>query len=1022
MAAGRMPVKLVCPILAALSSAAPGFAETDGPRWVRLAAIVFDPLAEGEPDLAGSLPHGPVLRSEGGGVRPAQLIQLDGPVTRAARSRIESHGLEVLGYLPDRTLIVRPAAGAGAQAVEAVSDRRWSGPYSPGYKLSPDLRRLIGLEVVSTAEAIAIDAVLFRGEDPHSLARAVAQRFESARVIHVLDGAVVRVAIETPPEILWSLVGALLRDDAVEFVSRRLPLELHNDNSVWIGQSYDRVHGPPEAAEPDPKPYTLSASIWSRGLTGAGQIVAVSDTGLEHGMCFFDDPRQEVVPQTVRPPAPLALDLGHRKLLAYNAPHPAALLTDDTFRHGTHTAASAVGDDLDHLAGPGAGHDHGDGMAPAAKLIFEDISGAVSSTCSTKILVDSVLELFQQEHASGARLSSNSWGSSGEALAFDVTSLEADAAIWAHQDFAAFVSAGNKGGGGLVGLATCKNCVSVGATENYDASFSDAFGILDPENMAAFSSRGPTADGRIKPDITAPGYLVESARFPVTYYGSILNPACDPEEPGVCLPGFGGCYVADTAQTCHTDLLLGTSMATPITAGLGALARQYFTEGFYPTGAATLADAREPSAALLKALLINGGRNMTGRLYERRGTPVDFGPLADAPSGVQGWGRIQLEDALYFTGDARRLQVVDVPDSSGLAAGESIELQFTAIASRQPLKLTLAWSDPPQAPAAATALVNDLDLTLTTPGGAVFRGNQFTPDDLNVPGDKESAPSPSGKDALNNVEGILLRAPAAGLYTVAIHGADVPGGTLQQGAALVVTGAIAECTGLEPPLGLVAVASGGARVDLAWEPVPAALGYRILRNGTSCGAPMAMDHVLNVPAGETSFADLTVEPQVTYHYTVRAVVSAEGCQTADGNCATVTTPAPGPPPVPDGTFGSPLRASRADGAGSAIDLEWDVAGCPAPGYHLLYGPLGGVAGPELGGAVCELRTSGTFSWLGAPPGDLWFLVVGDDGVATEGNWGMRSDGFPRGGAAPSTQCGMASRDNTGSCTEPSGPR
>ena len=992
-------------LIALAAAVQPALAGRDA-RLAELKAAVFDPL-EGEPDLEATVLDGPVLRAERRGLRPATLLQLDEPVTRATDERLRAHGLERLGLLPPRTLVVRALPGAPPSAAEGVPGLRWSGAYAPAYKLAPDLARLVGGG--SPEGTVALDVILFRGEDPHALAQAVRERFDVAQVVHVLDGALVRVALEVPRAVLAPLVGALVRDDAVEFVARRVFLVPHNDNGAWIGQTYDRVNGPLEAQAADPKPYPLSASVWNRGLTGAGQIVAVADTGLEHGTCFFEDPAHAVTPHTTAPPAPIPVDVAHRKLLAYNAPHASSLATDDTFRHGTHTSTSAVGDDLAHLAGPGtAGHDHGDGMAPAAKLIFEDVSGSVTSSCSTLIKVDSVLQLLEQEHASGARISSNSWGSAAGELAVDATSLEADAAGWAHEDLAVFVSAGNNGGGGLTGLATCKNCVSVGASENYDASWNDVFGILDPENMAAFSSRGPTADGRLKPDLVAPGFRVDSARFPVTYHPSVMDPACAPGNAGVCKPGFGGCYVTDTAETCYVDALLGTSQATPIVAGLATLARQYFTKGFYPTGQASPGDARVPSAALLKALLINGARNMTGHLYERRGTPVDLGPLADAPSPVQGWGRVELEDALYFAGDARRLWLAEVSNAAGLATGESIEVKL-AVGAGEPFELTLVWTDPPAAPAAAAALVNDLDLTLAAPGGTLYRGNRFTPDVPGVAGDVESAANPANADSVNNVEGIRLKVPTAGLYTVTIHAADVPGDTLRQGAALVVTGAVAECTAQAPPVGLTAIATGGGRVDLTWQAVPGALGYRVLRNGTGCGAPMPADQLVAVPAGTTSFADLSVEPETTYHYTVRAIVSAEGCETKDGDCATATTRGPGPPPAVG------LRASRANVAGSSIDLEWDASSCPAPGYHLLFGPLAAVAGPEPSGAVCDIGTLGTYAWQGVPPGKLWFLVVSDDGAATEGSWGTRSDGTARGDGEPSLACGLTLRDDSGDC-------
>lgn len=120
-------------------------------------------------------------------------------------------------------------------------------------------------------------------------------------------------------------------------------------------------------------------------------------------------------------------------------------------------------------------------------------------------------------------------------------------------------------------------------------------------------------------------------------------------------------------------------------------------------------------------------------------------------------------------------------------------------------------------------------------------------------------------------------------------------------------------------------------------------------------------------------------------------------------------------PVADGSFGTAMRGSRADASGSSIDLTWDVSTCSSPDHHLLYGDLGDVASAAVNGAVCDLGTSGSASWTGVPAGDLWFVIVGDDHATIEGSWGTVGTGAQRGGNAPSGQCGMATRDNSGTC-------
>jgi hypothetical protein len=125
--------------------------------------------------------------------------------------------------------------------------------------------------------------------------------------------------------------------------------------------------------------------------------------------------------------------------------------------------------------------------------------------------------------------------------------------------------------------------------------------------------------------------------------------------------------------------------------------------------------------------------------------------------------------------------------------------------------------------------------------------------------------------------------------------------------------------------------------------------------------------------------------------------------------------APAVPPVPDGTFGTSMKATRASVDGSTIGLTWDVSGCVAKGYHAVYGPLANLATYQIAGGVCGMGATGSFSWAAAPAGDLWFVIVADDLNGTEGSWGNRSAGGAMNGFVPSSVCGMTNRVNLSSC-------
>jgi hypothetical protein len=206
-------------------------------------------------------------------------------------------------------------------------------------------------------------------------------------------------------------------------------------------------------------------------------------------------------------------------------------------------------------------------------------------------------------------------------------------------------------------------------------------------------------------------------------------------------------------------------MATPVVAGLAALVRQYFTDGFYRRGVSTPALGFEPTAALVKATLIASAVDLT---------ELGCSWAGEVPSRLQGWGLVQLDRALLVGAEARRLLVADERARFGGSGDEPVRLQVTS-GEPGPLKVVLAaWTDPPSTSAAAVNLVNDLDLVVGGPDGT-FLGNHLL----------AGASQPGGAaDRLNNVEVVWLPQAAQGPWTVEVrpHAIREPG----QGFALVV--------------------------------------------------------------------------------------------------------------------------------------------------------------------------------------------------------------------------------------------
>lgn len=127
------------------------------------------------------------------------------------------------------------------------------------------------------------------------------------------------------------------------------------------------------------------------------------------------------------------------------------------------------------------------------------------------------------------------------------------------------------------------------------------------------------------------------------------------------------------------------------------------------------------------------------------------------------------------------------------------------------------------------------------------------------------------------------------------------------------------------------------------------------------------------------------------------------------SCSCDACAASGPPPVPS------LHASRSTPTGDTLEITWDAATCPASNNDLLYGSLGDVSTYTLSGAVCSVGTSGSTVWSGVPSGNLYFLMVGTDGMGTESSWGMDGAGLERNGPLSSATCGITTKDPSATC-------
>jgi len=324
----------------------------------------------------------------------------------------------------------------------------------------------------------------------------------------------------------------------------------------------------------------------------------------------------------------------------------------------------------------------------------------------------------------GAFVHSNSWGSTFD-TSYNAWAADIDAFSFANEDnLVIFAIINGNAFSSLLSPENAKNCLAVGASG--DAG--------DQENPGSGAS-GPTDDGRQKPEIWAPGCQSRAAN---------VGTDCDVIQ-----------------RSC------ATSWAAPAVAGLATLTRQYFMDGFYPNGTANAADALTPTGALLKAVVVNSAVDMTGieGYYGLR----------------EGYGRVLLDDALYFDGDARGLIVHDVRHADGLQTSNTAEFNFAVTSDIEPLKVTLCYHDAPALIGTDFAPVNNLDLVVISPSGLTYRGNNYVGLETQADG------SP---DALNNTEQVTRLVPEVGNWQIIVEGTAVNDGP--QGFALAITGAVGE--------------------------------------------------------------------------------------------------------------------------------------------------------------------------------------------------------------------------------------
>jgi serine protease AprX len=656
---------------------------------ITINGISLDPMAQG-PALAAAK-----LLSADAKASDYILVQTKHPLVKKERDALEKAGAEILEYVPESTYICHYPP-TSLKSVRDLPFVAWVNTYLQDFKVHPSLlptglprltRNLLDPHVLAGNQLdrspCHVDIVLHRNAKAAVVKTKIAAAAGIDKDDIVISGNKIRLTVPS------RRLPRLAEIDEVRNIERVSAKKLDND----VARDVVRIGLP---------------SAGGTVLEGKGELIAVCDTGFDKGSTTNVHP---------------AFKGRVAKLYALGRPGK----KNDPDGHGTHVCGSVLGDGNSPTLGIRVR-----GTAPKAKLILQstlDANGGLGG------IPADLHKLFQPPYGDGARVHSNSWSNTQGNGEYNSECQELDDFVWNNRDLVICFAAGNEGvdsdsngqidSNSIKPPSTSKNCITVGACENNRPNFTMTYGEGWPsdfpaapistdkvadntDGMVAFSSRGPTLDKRIKPDVVAPGtYILSTHSRDSDAKGWELS-----NDP---LYFFDG----------------GTSMATPLVSGCAAVMREFAKK---ERGIA------KPSAALMKAMLINGAHPMAGQYH-----PSEAGRI---PNTNEGFGRV---DVGAITGPlAASQQLLLKDEATALDTGEQEKIMVVVPAGATLLKATLVWTDP-----AGEGLQNDLDLIVRDANGKERHGNQ--------------AATAVTFDRTNNVEQVVWDTVPAGNFEIVVQ-------------------------------------------------------------------------------------------------------------------------------------------------------------------------------------------------------------------------------------------------------------
>ena len=667
------------------------------------------------------------------------IVQFDRTADDEMLGRLRRDGVEILQYLPNRAFYVYASGGSASLAAEQ-KDVRWVGRLLPEHKIPPILADQLGAAKGLNALPSKITPLQFASKGTAVFDVAVFKRADlkaDSSQIELTTGGAVRDLIELP----GNFFNVVRVDASPDTITSAAYVE-----GVFRIDAWSRPVAEDErTAQIVAGNYTSAALIDAPGydpltqfgVDGAGVTVSVVDDGVG-------------IPGD-----------GGFYITSSNAVNAALRGASAGARGHGHLNATIIAGDIPFSSLDANGYNYGLGVAPKTHIINVPLLRAGYSGTEANTVNDTVTT----SGPNGVRgfISNNSWGDGTNGNTYDSFAAQYDGFV---RDASSAVSidpllivfsAGNSGGSGLTRPKLSKNTIAVANLENVRTELLSSADNMD--DLDGSSSIGPGADGRIKPDLSAPGTAVAGGRS-------------------------GSDALFGNIDTYHR-WSIGTSHAAPQVAGAAALFTQFWKQNN---------SGVNPSPALVKAALINGAVDVNG---------VSTG--AARPNGSEGWGRVNLKNVLN-TGAA--VTYINETDAIG-GTGAGRNYLGTVADPARPLRVTLVWTDPPGV--ADPALVNDLDLEVTV-GSYTYKGNVLS---------NGSSTAGGVRDSVNNVENVFLPAGQSGPLFIRVKGSAINGDgilgnadTTDQHFALVVhNGTVAPNSSAFPVSDGATVLSGNALLE-----------------------------------------------------------------------------------------------------------------------------------------------------------------------------------------------------------------